>query len=155
MTIQVGNITADAERVSHQIITTRNLWNNFARWLVTNMYASTSWDQFVVLFNQYLFMTMRALTMMTQAMMTTAVMIKEMTQVDHPQAGHLNRLTLRLKRENPGADHRHHLEHNSNNNNNNNNRLEMFFSHSILVTIQEGHLRQVQVQYRWIHDLIA
>ena len=68
---------------------------------------------------------MRALTMMTLTMMTKAVMIEGMTQVDHPQAGHLNRLNLRLKGDIPGADHRHHLEHNSNNNNNKS--LDMIF----------------------------
>jgi hypothetical protein len=35
---------------------------------------------------------MRALTMMALTMMTKAVMTKGMAQVDHPQAGHLNRL---------------------------------------------------------------
>ena len=52
--------------------------------------------------------------MMTLTMMTKAVMIEGMTQVDHPQAGHLNRLNLRLKGDNPDADYRHLLEHNSN-----------------------------------------
>ena len=68
---------------------------------------------------------MRALTMMALAMMTKVV-----TQVGHPQASHLNhlnRLNLRLKGDSPGADHRHHLEHNSNNNSHSN-HLQMFFT---------------------------
>ena len=86
--------------------------------------------------------------MMALTMMTKAVMTKVVTQVGHPQAGHrnhLNCLNLRLKGDNPDVDHHHDLEHNSNNNNNN--RLEMICSHSILVTIQQGHLHQVQVQH--------
>ena len=92
--------------------------------------------------------------MMALTMMAKAVMIKGMTQAGHPQAGHLNRLNLRLKGDNPDADHRHHLEHNSNSNSHSS-HLQMTSSHSIRVTIQERHLRQVQAHDLSIHDLIT